>query len=237
MASKTINQMQEYCNCDEPCNYYMKITTNGDKLVKLIINKCAKNSKRNVCEYISETKYCEEPIEEINTKIEEVNSTTKIITTEFERIKGDILSNIEEFNYKSKTNISTYLTLEKMRALSTRIRLLPFCEERETIDDFKKRVIICTPKYSSKAENPINVIPLEEYPFLNVIINKPQLKKPANKQKSYFSIITTKCAISCSDDEESDDDNPFDMENDDSEVEDNEYEYEGDGKECNYFDM
>ena len=228
--------MQEYCSCNEACNYYMKITTDGNKIIKIIINKCAKTSKKNVCDYISETKYCEETLEPVQTKITDVNANTKTAKTEFERIKEDIISNIEEFNYKSKTNINTYLTLEKMRALSTRIKLVPFCKEREKIENFKRRVIKCTPTYSSKTEKPINMVPLEEYPFLKVVINKPQAKKQSNKTKSYYSIITTKCAISCSDDEESDDDNPFDMENDESEVEDNEYEYEG-GKEGNYFDM
>lgn len=229
---------KEYCTCNEPCSTYIKVTKSPSEknLVKIFINKCAQNSKRNTCEYKSSSEvYREQILDELlfdPSKLVIIGEKRK---TEFEKIKNEILESIETLKFREKTNTSSYSAMEKIISFSNRIKLIPFNPKRESIENFKCRVEKHVPFLKQKIERNITVFPINDFIFI-----KPrETVKTTKKQKIYttknipaiggkFKIST--CAI---DDEESENEteDPFDVEQD-SDLED---EY-GDDKNLDTFE-
>lgn len=227
----SIISFQENCDCNEPCSIYTKITTSpsGNKLIKIIVNKCSKSSKKNICEYFSTKLYSEEPVplvRETNSSL--VNNDNK--KTEFEKIKEEILSSIEELKSRQQTNTSTYIPLEKITAFCFRIKIRPFNSNNETLDSFKERIINFIPKTSIKAKPiTINMIPdgIKDLPCFRPKIKNsivvPKKKNTSNIVKNKGSCLMYTKSIQLvkgsTDDETDEEDHSLDIDEQESEDE------------------
>lgn len=214
--------MQETCLCNELCNVYTKISKSpsGTRLVKTLVNKCSKSSKKNICNYFTEKiefyDSFKEPIVPDVSKI-----TTKINKkSELEKIKEEIIISLENTKLREELGINNYSNLEKIIAYCFRIGIKPFNYNIETIDSFKNRLMNFKPNTQLKNTGTINLVSIEDFPYLTIKNDtKQQSKHKKNNKtpnKSNCLIFTNanslvKCSIEDDEDEELDD-NPFDME-------------------------
>lgn len=222
LFSNTIT-MQQTCLCNELCNVYTKISSSpsGTRLVKTLVNKCSKSSKKNICNYFTESIVSydsfKEPVEPDVCKI-----TTKVNKkSEFEKIKEEILISLENIKLMEELGIKNYAKLEKIIAYCFRIRIKPYNYNIETLDSFKNRLMNFKPNNQLKNTETINLVSTVDFPYLTIKNNtkQQQSKNKKNNKKSNKSnclIFTNtnslaKCSIEDNEDEELDD-NPFDME-------------------------
>lgn len=215
----------ENCHCNEPCYFYTKlsVSSDGTELIRTLINRCSKNSKKNICDYSTEIFHSSEPIK-IENKIKEINDTKKS-KSEFEKIKEEIVKSIEDLKIRQLTCDNCYMTLEKITALCYRIKIKPFNDKIETIDNFKIRLLKFTPMVKHQKPQTISLISTKEFPFLSIknTKNTTRLKKNKNVPKingtSCLIFTNTNSLVKCSiedDEDEELDDNPFDMDSVDS---------------------
>lgn len=221
---------QDRCNCNELCYFYIKVSksSSGDELVKTAINKCQKNSKKNICDYFNETFISSEKIKLIDD-IKYISHISKP-KSELDKIKEEILNSIDNFNLREKVGISNYMIFEKITALCFRIKIKPFNYKNETIESFKNRLTKHTTLNSNNRNmDIINLIPKEDFPFLVLKTNNNKLNSKNSKRYTRVNrtsclIFTNtnsliKCSIEDDDEDEELDENPFDMESYDSDNE------------------
>lgn len=181
-----MNKYQETCFCNEPCFYYvnLKRSNSGNSLIKCMINKCSKNSKKSVCEYVSEKFLEQEEMPEVVDKQKEVN--TKKYKSEFEKIKTEILETINLYELQEKYNTNSDNSKAKIIAYCYRINIIAIGLCKDNIDFLRSKVqnkcfIPIIEKQTRIVKN-IELVSSSEFPFLNVK-NTTNTKKKTSKTR------------------------------------------------------
>lgn len=189
-----MNKQQELCFCNEPCFYFIKMkrTNSGGSLLKCIVNKCSKNSKKSVCEYVSEKVLEQEEMPEVVDKLEETN--TKVYQTEIEKIKSEILETIELYKLQENHNTNSDNSKAKIIAYCYRINIMAVGLCKNNVDYLKGKVqdqsFNALPTKQTRVIKNIELISSTDYPFLKVK-NIKKSEKKINKTKENTKKLST----------------------------------------------